>query len=59
MTNGPPKQLPEAPGPVPTREAVFAVTAGFLGWTLDAFDFFLVVIALPHIAADFQVRTPV
>jgi SHS family lactate transporter-like MFS transporter len=32
------------------------VTAGFLGWTLDAFDFFLVVIALPRIAADFQVK---
>ena len=40
------------------REAVFAVLAGFLGWTLDAFDFFLVVIALPSIAADFQVREP-
>ncbi len=25
-----------------SREAVFAVVAGFLGWTLDAFDFFLV-----------------
>ena len=30
------------------REALLAVTAGFLGWTLDAFDFFLVVIALPQ-----------
>jgi SHS family lactate transporter-like MFS transporter len=37
-----------------TREAAFATTAGFLGWTLDAFDFFLVVIALPRIAADFH-----
>lgn len=40
---------------VPAREAVFAVTAGFLGWTLDAFDYFLVVIALPAIAKDFGV----
>ena len=38
------------------REAVFATAAGFLGWTLDAFDFFLVVIALPRIAADFHVK---
>ncbi len=38
------------------REAVFAVIAGFLGWTLDAFDYFLVVIAVPKIAADFNVE---
>jgi len=44
--------------PVPPREAAFAVTAGFLGWTLDAFDFYLVVIALPAIAADFHVGEP-
>lgn len=43
---------------VPTREAVFAVIAGLLGWTLDAFDFFLVVIALPSIAKDFGVSEP-
>jgi|SRR5690242_1583811 len=30
-----------------------AVTAGFLGWTLDAFDFFLVVMTLTAIAKDF------
>ena len=47
-----------APAGVPTRDAVFAVVAGFLGWTLDAFDFFLVVIALPAIAADFGVEKP-
>jgi len=31
-----------------------AVLAGFLGWTLDAFDFFLVVMTLPAIAAEFH-----
>jgi SHS family lactate transporter-like MFS transporter len=31
------------------------VVAGFLGWTLDAFDYFLVVISLPVIAKDFHV----
>src|SRR5881227_1108865 len=30
-----------------------AVVAGFLGWTLDAFDFFLVVMTLTAIARDF------
>ncbi len=43
---------------VSSREAALAVTAGFLGWALDAFDFFLVVIALPRIAAEFHVKTP-
>ena len=31
-----------------------AVLAGFLGWTLDAFDFFLVVFALTSIAKEFH-----
>src|SRR5437762_3625932 len=29
------------------------VVAGFLGWTLDAFDFFLVVMTLTAIAKEF------
>jgi SHS family lactate transporter-like MFS transporter len=31
-----------------------ALFAGFLGWTLDAFDFFLVVLSLTAIAAEFH-----
>lgn len=31
-----------------------ALTAGFLGWTLDAFDFFLVVFCLTSIGKDFH-----
>ncbi|HEV8264726.1 MAG TPA: MFS transporter [Gemmatimonadales bacterium] len=31
-----------------------AVLAGFLGWTLDAFDFFVVVMTLTAIAAEFH-----
>src|SRR3989441_10646706 len=31
-----------------------ALTAGFLGWTLDAFDFFLVVMCLTAIQAEFR-----
>src|SRR2546428_2947456 len=30
-----------------------AVLAGFLGWTLDAFDFFLVVLTVPEIGKEF------
>ena len=32
-----------------------AVMAGFLGWTLDAFDFFVVVFLFDHLAAQFHV----
>jgi SHS family lactate transporter-like MFS transporter len=32
-----------------------AVMAGFFGWTLDAFDFFLVILCVPAIAASFHV----
>ena len=39
----------------PQRHAFFAC---FLGWTLDAFDFFLLVFCLPSIAREFHVGTP-
>jgi MFS transporter, SHS family, lactate transporter len=35
-----------------------AVIASFLGWTLDAFDFFVVVFMLKAIAADFGTDVP-
>src|SRR5512142_864608 len=35
-----------------------AVIAGFLGWTLDAFDFFILVMVLPAVAADFHRSIP-
>jgi len=31
------------------------VLASFLGWTLDAFDYFLLVFVIPEIASDFKV----
>jgi len=37
-----------------TREQKHVVAATFLGWTLDAFDFFLLVFVLKDIAAEFQ-----
>ncbi len=52
----------EAPGSSPlvarerlTRsEAAHTLVASFLGWTLDAFDFFVLVFVLPAIAAEFH-----
>jgi SHS family lactate transporter-like MFS transporter len=35
-----------------------AVLAGFLGWTLDAFDFFILVMVLPAVATDLHVSRP-
>src|SRR5438045_2172890 len=54
-----PNNLLQPAAPTSRREAAMAVTAGFLGWTLDAFDFFLVVMTLPKIAADFGVKQTV
>ncbi len=34
------------------------VLASFLGWTLDAFDFFLLVFVIPELAHDFNVGIP-
>lgn len=39
-------------GLTPQQRKTF--TASFLGWTLDAFDFFLVIVTVPHIAKDFH-----
>ena len=35
-----------------------AVIAGFLGWTLDAFDFFILVMVVPAVARDFHKSIP-
>lgn len=40
------------------REQRNTFIACFLGWTLDAFDFFLVIVTLQHIAHDFRVKVP-
>ena len=41
--------------PKRSNDSAIAVTAGFLGWTLDAFDFFLVVLCLKDIGKTFGV----
>ena len=35
-----------------------AFLAAYLGWTLDAFDFFLLIMVVRHIAADFHTGIP-
>ena len=39
-----------------SRGTWHAVTAGFLGWTLDAFDFFVVIFMYDHLVRDFRVE---
>jgi MFS transporter, SHS family, lactate transporter len=41
--------------PLPTHSRVHAFTASFLAWTLDAFDFFVLVFLIDSIAAQFGV----
>lgn len=38
-----------------TKGRFHAVTAGYLGWTLDAFDFFVVIFLMDILAAEFGV----
>src|SRR5580692_6161636 len=38
--------------------ARYAIAAGFLGWTFDAFDFFVLVFVLPAVAKDFGRSIP-
>jgi len=45
---------PPPPPPGAQSDHRAALLASFLGWTLDAFDFFLVVFALTAIAKEFQ-----
>src|SRR5215813_9828078 len=40
------------------RNAVNAVLAGFLGWTLDAFDFFILTLVIDDVATSFGRTRP-
>jgi SHS family lactate transporter-like MFS transporter len=44
-----------SPATVTPQDRWHAVTAGFLGWTLDAFDFFVLVFLVDTLAAQFHV----
>jgi len=54
MSNGAPAAPAAAIEAITRSEAVHTLVASFLGWTLDAFDFFVLVFVLPAIAADFH-----
>src|SRR5215468_8583028 len=41
--------------PSPAPGSRHALLAGFLGWTLDAFDFFVIVFLYDHLAREFGV----
>ena len=43
-----------AAGETWTAESRSVVVASFLGWMLDAFDYFLVVFVIPRLATDFR-----
>src|SRR2546428_7036668 len=43
------------PGGISRRDQWHAVTAGYLGWTLDAFDFFVLVFLVDVLAPQFGV----
>ena len=46
-------------GSIQSRKDQFnAVFAGFLGWTLDAFDFFILVMVISPVAKEFHVTVP-
>src|SRR6187399_346215 len=47
------KQSPPA-----ASDHVYALIASFLGWTLDAFDFFVLVFVLPAVATEFGRTVP-
>src|SRR5207302_2931735 len=47
-------QTARAQTPIEKDDHRAALFAGFLGWTLDAFDFFLVVVTLTAIAKEFH-----
>ena len=49
------KHQPGSRQPAAASDHKSAVFAGYLGWTLDAFDYFLVVFCLTAIGRDFHV----
>jgi SHS family lactate transporter-like MFS transporter len=47
---------PSLPPFASRRARVHALTASFLGWTMDAFDFFILVFMMDRVAADLHVN---
>ncbi len=49
-----PGSLPRPVRSVTAAEAAHTVLASFLGWTLDAFDFFILIFVMPAVAREFH-----
>src|SRR5215469_15407846 len=49
-----PEAIPRAASKLSRADAAHTLTASFLGWTLDAFDFFVLTFVIPTIAAEFH-----
>jgi MFS transporter, SHS family, lactate transporter len=49
---------PDARKSSSTSDAAHTLLASFLGWTLDAFDFFILIFVLPTVAKDFNRSIP-
>src|SRR5262245_47839345 len=49
---------PHQPSAPASADAWYALLASFLGWTLDAFDFFLLVFVVPAVAKEFGESIP-
>ncbi len=49
-----PQRSPHSSDSTVTVGAAHAVAASFLGWTLDAFDFFVLVFVIPAVAKEFH-----
>jgi SHS family lactate transporter-like MFS transporter len=48
----------EQPADAGASDHIYALIASFLGWTLDAFDFFVLVFVIPAVALDFGRSIP-
>ena len=46
----------QAPSNLTRSQAWHAMLASYLGWTMDAFDFFVIVFVVDRLANDFQVK---
>lgn len=56
MLNSGPAAGEQPPGSMPQKGRGYAISAGILGWTLDSFDFFVVVFLVDTLATHFAVR---
>ena len=50
--------MTEQPAGAGASDHIYALIASFLGWTLDAFDFFVLVFVIPAVAVDFGRSIP-